>query len=561
MGGGKIQLQAIGKENNYLTINPQISFFKSVYKKYSNFAMQSIKLDFESIDTLSFDKDTKLKLKLEKNADLINTMFFEVKLPTVINTDRYEFKWIDNLGAALIKSARIIIGGDVIEEYDSNYMYIYHNNFLTNEKKNMYDVLAGNKLKNEYNNISDNPNIPILTRDRLRIPLPFWFHRNIGLSLPIFALEYNDVILELVLRPIKELCMFKSVTSTITLVPALDINGLNINHDSIPNNSLTTIPDINLNDFFVNNRWDLEPSVDVNYIFIDKSDRELFGNSNLRYLVEPVSKTVLNDLSGEIVNHIQLYHQVKELYIVGQRNDVEKRNMWLNFTNFDDDYETNYLDYQNNFFRLSSLKSKSTTGTTALQYLGAFTSPDRLTTLKLSSLDWSTQLDINEDVIINSNDSYIKNENENDINNILDIWKYRPYEHIPYIGNESYKFYTENVIEELEIFFDQVERVSMRESRYYNLIQPYVSGLSNNAKQVLLYSFSLEPYNYQPSGKCNFNHIKELVLKMKIKDTSILPNDIYNYGYDNYKYNVYVYAKYYNILEIQSGMGQLLFRN
>ena len=43
---------------------------------------------------------------------------------------------------------------------------------------------------------------------------------------------------------------------------------------------------------------------------------------------------------------------------------------------------------------------------------------------------------------------------------------------------------------------------------------------------------------------------------MKIKDTSILPNDIYNYGYDNYKYNVYVYAKYYNILEIQSGMGQ-----
>ena len=171
------------------------------------------------------------------------------------------------------------------------------------------------------------------------------------------------------------------------------------------------------------------------------------------------------------------------------------------------------------------------------------------------------QLDINEDVIINSNDSYIKNENENDINNILDIWKYRPYEHIPYIGNESYKFYTENVIEELEIFFDQVERVSMRESRYYNLIQPYVSGLSNNAKQVLLYSFSLEPYNYQPSGKCNFNHIKELVLKMKIKDTSILPNDIYNYGYDNYKYNVYVYAKYYNILEIQSGMGQLLFRN
>ena len=198
-------------------------------------------------------------------------------------------------------------------------------------------------------------------------------------------------------------------------------------------------------------------------------------------------------------------HQVKELYIVGQRNDVEKRNMWLNFTNFDDDYETNYLDYQNNFFRLSlCLKSKSKSWYNCITIFRGIYITDNY--LKLSSLDWSMQLDINEDVIINSNDSYIKNENENDINNILDIWKYRPYEHIP-IGNESYKFYTENVIEELEIFFDQVERVSNVSLDIIILYNHMFLVISNNAKQVLLYSFSLEPYNYQPSGKCNFNHI------------------------------------------------------
>ena len=75
MTGAKLQLYSIGKENSYLTNNPQISFFKQVYMRYSNFAMQTINLQFENIGNLSFTDTTKIKLKLDKNGDLIHKNF------------------------------------------------------------------------------------------------------------------------------------------------------------------------------------------------------------------------------------------------------------------------------------------------------------------------------------------------------------------------------------------------------------------------------------------------------------------------------------------------------
>ena len=555
MGGGKIQLITVGKENSYLTLNPQISFFKSVYKKYSNFAMQSIKLAFDNNDSISFDKETRLKLKLEKNAELINTLFFEVKLPKITNYGNYTFHWIDNLGASLIKSARITIGGDIIEEYDSNFMYIYHNNYLNKEKKTLYDYLSGNNLQDEYIDIA---NVPIHTRDKIRVPLPFWFHRNIGLSLPIFALEYSDAIVEIVLRPLKELCLFKNTSSQITLVSSTqNSDNTTVTHEQVTNSQLHTNDSINLSGddvlrFFDNNRWDLESTLDINYIFLDDSDRLMFKNSNLRYIVEPVLKTSITNVSGNISNRIKLYHQTKELWFVAQRNDVQKRNMWLNFTNLDDDRETNYSDYQNNFLRLSSLIAQDSNGDKSpLEYLGAFTGPDTSVNLKILSDIWSPY-GITSDTIVDANDCYTVA----DIKNILDIWKYRPYQYIPYIGNSTYKNYTNSIIKEIEIFFDQVERVSRRDNRYFSLVEPYTCGLSNHAKEMLLYSFSLEPYNYQPTGKCNFSHIKEVTFNMTLKDNTNISN-----LYDNYEYNVYLYSKYYNILEIKSGIGELLFKS
>ena len=312
MGGGSLQLSAIGKENNYLTINPQISFFKAVYKKYSNFAMQSIRINFDTIDKLSYNEDTKLKLKLPKNAELINSMFFEIKLPKLLvneHTDGEQFYWIKNLGSVIVKSARILIGGEVIEDYDSEYMYIYNNNYINNEKNKLYNELVGNTKdkfepvlndnyrysgdKNTYDTTAtathynkNYNNIPTINNDILRIPLPFWFHRNIGLSLPIFMLEYDDVIIELVLRPIRDLCMIitkTNQTTPLSFIPAkkesdettLTTNGLStsIYHNKLEKPSTT---ESSITKHFENNRWDLQPHLDINYIFLSENDKQLF---------------------------------------------------------------------------------------------------------------------------------------------------------------------------------------------------------------------------------------------------------------------------------------------
>ena len=144
MTGAKLQLYSQGKENSYLTKNPQISFFKKVYHKYSNFAIQTIDLQFDFIGNLSYDNTTKIKLKLDKNGDLINTLFLEVNLPAIFSdkdTNKIHLHWANNIGDILIKNARIIVGGIVVEEYDSEYMFIYNNISSSTDKLSKLNII------------------------------------------------------------------------------------------------------------------------------------------------------------------------------------------------------------------------------------------------------------------------------------------------------------------------------------------------------------------------------------------------------------------------------------
>ena len=93
-----------------------------------------------------------------------------------------------------------------------------------------------------------------------------------------------------------------------------------------------------------------------------------------------------------------------------------------------------------------------------------------------------------------------------DIENFIGLWNYRSLHDIPYININNHKFYEQDIIEDFEIFFDQVERVSKQSKQYYECVQPYVTSLNKNIPGVYLHSFSLNPKEYQPSGKCNFSH-------------------------------------------------------
>jgi len=595
MGGSRLILSAIGTENDYLTVKPSINFFKSVYNHYSNFAMQFVRMNFNK-DVLDLNEPTELKLKLEKNGDLISQIYLEINIPDVLSnslmkdidmTNPNQLRWINQLGFSMIKNIKINIGGNVIEEYDGEYIYIYYQTSQTNEKVELINEISGNTdfnynpnkyLENKYPNYSKNKtfnkdnkkfidsnfeNSPSIKKQKLRIPIPFWFCRDIGNALPIMNLEYHDANIILTIRPIKELVNLVDSKLLEFKNPIDDqlqpLNGNNnINNYNIFHHQHTTSDLINKTDdilkYFTDDRWILDPHLDVNYIYLDKKEKLWYNTvGDLSYLVEPMTKLTFENQSGYVELKAELYSQVKELIIIGRRNDISKRNKWMNFTNFDDELETNYLDFQNNFYRISYEESKNHQDKSPIYFLGAFVTDDNKSIeLALKSDEWNLITE-NSNVFLESKKCY----NKNDIINFLKIWKYRSVDDIPYINKNNIKFYNRNIIENIKIIYDTIPRLDTKQNKYFNVLQPYMHHNNNyDDNQILIYSFSLNPDDHQPSGKCNFNHIKNVTFNMQLKE----PNKYETTNYLGYKYNIYIYSKYFNIIKFNNGMCDLLFK-
>ena len=567
MTGAKLQLYSVGKENSYLTQNPQISFFKQVYMKYSNFAMQSIDLQFDFMGEISYDKTTKIKLKLDKNGDLINTMFLELNIPPINHYNdnkHYKIHWANNLGNIIVKNARVIIGGNVVEEYDSEFMYIYNNLSNSPDRRDKENDLLSKEDLNYNINLSQSKqsmdtatyletyenNIPDIKGKNIRVPLPFWFHRNIGASLPISNLLYHDAIVEIEIRPLKELLNYYD-TSEITVgagvTHAIPINQ--IKSISIPDNQGNVISHEKILSYFINNSININPILNVDYIFLDKQMRTNFHTNTLQYIVEPVTKLELFNKMGKIdirdePTDSMPHHPCKEIYIAPRRNDVVNTNNWLKFTNDDNHIKNhNREKHQTYFYEIARSKYDADAPNysnymSPIHYLYNFT--DSANTHLIGET------------------SYTINDTEklsiDDIKELLNNWLYRDYKHIPSINNDNYTFFTPDIINNISIDFDETNRLAKKDFTYFNKIQPFLHH-NNNIEGVCSYSFSLNPDKYQPSGSCNLSKIKNIRFEIDLKNIS---NELSKT--EKYKYDVNIYMKYYNVLQIKSGMAELLFK-
>ena len=119
MGGGLIQLAAYGAENKYLMGNPQITFFKIVYKRHTNFSIESINLPFDGIGTISETSQSThtLSVKIPRLGDLLGKIFLKIKIPDIISSIHKKFKWVKNLGEVMINNVSLFIGGNKIESF------------------------------------------------------------------------------------------------------------------------------------------------------------------------------------------------------------------------------------------------------------------------------------------------------------------------------------------------------------------------------------------------------------------------------------------------------------
>ena len=348
MVGGLIQLAAYGSEDLYLTGNPQITFFKMVYKRHTNFSMENIEQQFEGAGgNLEFSRDAiprTLRCKIPKDGDLISKIYFGMRVPDIYsyhdtsNDVFYYFYWTKFLALNMVKSIHINVGSQEIDLHHSEWLHVYNELYNTAEQKKVFYRLIGH-LEEMYNptdstgaypeSLTTGIGSPSIIERIVYIPLNFWFNTRPGLALPLIALDDKTSTVEL-----------KIVLNTVDEFYNLEY------FDKVGNARYKLKPDLrnekhSILNFLVGDDssvigWGLRPHLEINYIFLDKRERQLFARIEHDYLMEQVIRRQFLDIRQKeyTLTLRNLYHPVKYIVIVMKRSDSVTRNDHNNYTNW-----------------------------------------------------------------------------------------------------------------------------------------------------------------------------------------------------------------------------------
>ena len=184
MGGGLMQLVAYGAQDIYLTGNPQITFFKVVYRRHTNFSMESIQQTFNG----SADFGKKVSCTVSRNGDLIHRVYLQCQLTDMEQTDNVKLEWVSNVGHALIDEVEVEIGGQRIDKHYGLWMQIWSELTHCFMKDQCLQKMISHTGEGSGN----------LTSKTFYVPLQFWFCKNPGCALPLIALQYHEVKINII---------------------------------------------------------------------------------------------------------------------------------------------------------------------------------------------------------------------------------------------------------------------------------------------------------------------------------------------------------------------------
>ena len=460
-GGGLMQLVAYGAQDIYLTGNPQITFFKVVYRRHTNFAMEAIEQTFNG--SANFGK--KVTCTISRNGDLIHRIYLQATLPSVKlesgDGSGAQFRWLNWVGHNLINNVELEIGGQKIDKHYGDWLHIW--NELTQEagKQAGYADMVGNvpqlvnlltqggeDCDNDCTSGEPNASSEVLKCSpeyTLYIPLQFWFCRNPGLALPLIALQYHEVKINLEFETLNNLCWDMTTGSGHTVRDRVSQSGL------------------------------VSASLYVDYIYLDTDERRRFAQVSHEYLIEQLQFTGGESVTSS-ANKIRLNfnHPCKELVWVVQRDsyvscDDNVVGPWKGQQpfNYSDFWDRAVLESGYSVTRVEGLAGKNPVVTALVQLNGH-------------------------------------------------------------------------------------DRFSVRDGRYFNLVQPFQHHTNIPAVGINVYSFALKPEDHQPSGTCNFSRIDNATLILTLSNNTVSAS---------LSAQVRVYATNYNVLRIMSGMGGLAYSN
>jgi len=538
MGGALMQLVAYGAQDVFLTGTPEITFWKVSYRRHTNFAMESIEQTFSG----QADFGRRVTCTISRNGDLCYRTYLQVTLPEINqgmsatpNTRSVWARWLDFIGEQLISQVEVEIGGQRIDRQYGDWMHIWNQVTMSSEQQRGYFKMIGNTTQLTY--ITD-PSFASVTgpcaaaggpaqvcapRDALPettlyIPLLFWFCRNPGLALPLIALQYHEVKINIDFRPIGE-CLWA-------------VKSLSATRDT---QSVPTAYQQSL----------VAASLYVDYIFLDTDERRKMAQNPHEYLIEQLQFTG-DESVGSSSNKIKLNfnHPCKEL-------------IWVVQPDQNVDYCAS-LDASSTLYR--TLGAQPFNYTDAIDALPnavhAFGGPAEtsgsngfITTSGLFQMPGS-------------------------IDNTAPLgpaqqWgagAYPAFDNTPasgsYVSDAGTFVLAEtaldmhcwglNPVVTAKLQLNGQDRFSEREGSYFDVVQPFQHHTRAPDTGINVYSFALRPEEHQPSGSCNFSRIDNAVLQLVLSANTVA-------GVQTAK--VRVYAVNYNVLRVMSGMAGVAYSN
>jgi hypothetical protein len=234
--GALVQLVSFGSEDLIILGDPQITFFKNVYKRHTDFSIESIQILFTDIPGFN----TNNTVIIRRQGDLISKLYLEVTLPYDINlVDSY---WTNRVGFNLINRVELYIGKKLIDRIYGVWLHIWAELTHNNDMKQILNKMVGNTTNDGFSD-----GLPCNVPNKLIIPIPFFFSKHLGLSLPLNSIRNNqDITLKFFFEK-KENCIQTGI------IPSGDISEVSLWGD---------------------------------YIFLETSENRLFVQNELEYLID-----------------------------------------------------------------------------------------------------------------------------------------------------------------------------------------------------------------------------------------------------------------------------------
>ena len=557
MAGGLLQLVAYGAQDVFLTGTPEITFWKVSYRRHTNFAMESIEQTFSG----QADFGRRVTCTISRNGDLAYRTYLQVTLPEINQSmvasnpstaanpnDGVYARWLDYIGEQLVAQVEVEIGGQRIDRQYGDWMHIWNQVTMSSEQQRGYFKLIGHTTQLTYITDPNFANISgpcaasgapsqvcaprnALPETTLYIPLLFWFCRNPGLALPLIALQYHEVKINLDIRPIGE-CLWA--------VKSLQTGNTGVSAGSW---AVTTAYQQSL----------VAASLYVDYIFLDTDERRKMAQNPHEYLIEQLQFTG-DESVGSSSNKIKLNfnHPCKELIWVVQPDSnvdycasLDPTQILFKTLGAQPFNYTDSIDALPNAIAAFG-GPQETSGTTAfINSSGLFQMPGAVDEVnfaagKTTQSQWSNTSQYGPFVNLNPGGT-AEGSSVSDAGTFV-------------LAETAIDMHCwgENPVVTAKLQLNGQDRFSEREGSYFDVVQPYQHHTRAPDTGINVYSFALRPEEHQPSGSCNFSRIDNAVLQLVLSSPTVS-------GVATAK--VRVYAVNYNVLRVMSGMAGIAYSN